>query len=415
MRGRWTAMATALLLSALLPLSGRAHAAELEASKAQLKSIQQRISNTQQRLDSTGSERGEAQRTLRKAEQALADTHQRIDQLQQQQQQTRQQLKQLGQRQKALEAQRHAQQKALGEQMRALYEMGRQPRFKMLLNGDDPTELERFQRYLDSLNEARAKQLARLETLNQQLADNQRDTRKQQQQLSELLANLQQRQQQLTEQRQQRQKALAKLDQRYQSQQSRLSDLKSEREEAESMVDQLQQQLAQARREREAEARRQQQASAKSSTSKAGESGLTQSELAAEPATTHHRASGGQHSKWPVDGRLLARFGQGDGIDRNGVLIAASAGTPVRAVAAGQVVFAHWMRSFGNLVIIEHDGVLTLYAHNQSLTVSAGDRVDRGAVIAHVGDSGGRHRPALYFEVRRGGRPIDPDHWLARR
>jgi len=113
---------------------------------------------------------------------------------------------------------------------------------------------------------------------------------------------------------------------------------------------------------------------------------------------------------------VLSRFGAGEGVDRDGLLIKAAAGSPVKAVHAGRVVFADWMRGFGNLLIIDHgDGVMTLHAHLQHFTVSPGDAVTVGQTIAAVGVSGGRTTPALYFAVRRNGEPIDPSTWIARR
>jgi septal ring factor EnvC (AmiA/AmiB activator) len=113
---------------------------------------------------------------------------------------------------------------------------------------------------------------------------------------------------------------------------------------------------------------------------------------------------------------MLATYGNGDGVDRNGMLIGAAAGTPVSAVHAGRVVFANWMRGFGNLLIVDHgDNVMTLYAHLQRFDVEVGAQVTRGDTLAAVGDSGGRDSPALYFEVRKDGDPIDPSDWIARR
>ena len=69
----------------------------------------------------------------------------------------------------------------------------------------------------------------------------------------------------------------------------------------------------------------------------------------------------------------------------------------------------------GLLIILDHgDGFMTLYGHNQSLFRSAGDWVGPGEVIAAVGNSGGLPAPSLYFEVRKGTRPLNPHEWFAR-
>jgi septal ring factor EnvC (AmiA/AmiB activator) len=94
------------------------------------------------------------------------------------------------------------------------------------------------------------------------------------------------------------------------------------------------------------------------------------------------------------------------------VLIEAPGGSEVRAVSHGRVAFADWLRGFGLLIIVDHgDDYMTLYGHNQSLFRTVGDWVEAGEVIAGVGDSGGRDRPGLYFELRHRGQPLDPAQW----
>jgi len=120
---------------------------------------------------------------------------------------------------------------------------------------------------------------------------------------------------------------------------------------------------------------------------------------------------------WPVSGSLLASYGGTlpDGRRSDGVLIAAPAGSPVKAVADGTVVFADWMTGYGNIMIIDHgNGYMSLYAHNDGLLRDAGDAVKRGEAVASVGTSGGQERPALYFELRRNGSPVNPAGWLTR-
>ena len=119
---------------------------------------------------------------------------------------------------------------------------------------------------------------------------------------------------------------------------------------------------------------------------------------------------------WPVNGRVVARFGSQRGDDPrakwDGVLISASAGSTVRAVHGGRVVFADWLRGAGLLVILDHGGgYLSLYGHNQSLLKDAGDTVKAGDPIATVGTSGGQSSPAVYFAIRHQGRPADPTTW----
>ena len=118
---------------------------------------------------------------------------------------------------------------------------------------------------------------------------------------------------------------------------------------------------------------------------------------------------------WPVRGRLVSTFGpKTKGLHNDGINIAAPRGTPVRAVERGVVAYAgNELRGFGNLLLIKHDGGwITAYAHNETLAVKPGDRVDRGQVIARVGSTGSVSTPQLHFELRRGKRAINPERHL---
>ncbi len=119
---------------------------------------------------------------------------------------------------------------------------------------------------------------------------------------------------------------------------------------------------------------------------------------------------------WPVKGKIIGNFGKNrvaGGVKWRGLLIAAKQGTPVKAVADGTVVFADWLNSYGYVVIVEHGkSYMSLYGHNQQLFKAVGDTVSAKEVIAGVGNSGRSGEPALYFEVRHKGKPMNPSKWL---
>ena len=121
---------------------------------------------------------------------------------------------------------------------------------------------------------------------------------------------------------------------------------------------------------------------------------------------------------WPVKGPVLAPYGTPrgkSGVIWQGVLIGARAGDAVRSIHRGRVAYADWFRGLGLLIIVEHDGgFMSLYGHNRTLIRETGDWVDSGEVIATVGDSGGSAKPALYFEIRHAGTPVDPGRWCVR-
>jgi septal ring factor EnvC (AmiA/AmiB activator) len=95
------------------------------------------------------------------------------------------------------------------------------------------------------------------------------------------------------------------------------------------------------------------------------------------------------------------------------MFIKAPEGTDVRAVAGGRVVFANWLRGFGNLIIVDHGGeYLSIYGNNQSLLKQAGAAVKAGEVIASAGNTGGNEESGLYFELRHLGKAFDPAGWV---
>jgi septal ring factor EnvC (AmiA/AmiB activator) len=119
----------------------------------------------------------------------------------------------------------------------------------------------------------------------------------------------------------------------------------------------------------------------------------------------------------PIKGELANRFGaqrSGGGPSWKGLFIRSPVGQEVRAVAPGRVVFADWLRGFGNLLIIDHGkSYLTIYGNNESVLKQVGDTVGTGDTVATVGASGGNMESGLYFEIRHEGKAFDPMRWVS--
>ncbi|MFM9270371.1 murein hydrolase activator EnvC family protein [Halomonas elongata] len=353
-----------------------------QEARQRLDAIGERIQSVTQELDATGQERDEASEALRKIETQLAETHSRLDDIQAQRRSLNDEVIELEEERERLEAERQEQIAALEQQIDALYRLGLTPQLKLLLNQDDPSRLDRLQTYLNHLAEARNARLEELDRLDKALDDNQRALDERGQQLEQLAAELEKRSAELASQMDERKALVAKLDERYATKEARLSALDQDRAHAEQVLQQVQERLARLERP--------------------------------PPSTAIGETRG--DLPWPVQGKVTSAFRQGRGVHRDGMLIRTAAGTPVEAVHAGRVVFADWMRGFGNLLIIDHgDGVMTLYAHLQHFSTEVGAAIETGQTIGVVGASGGQSSPGLYFEVRRAGDPIDPQSWVARR
>jgi len=112
---------------------------------------------------------------------------------------------------------------------------------------------------------------------------------------------------------------------------------------------------------------------------------------------------------WPVDGVVVSGFGMRWGRMHEGIDIAASSGTPVRAAAAGTVIHAGWLGGYGNLVVVDHgNGLATAYAHASVILVGVGQQVSQGETVSLVGSTGNSSGPHLHFEVRVSGVAVDP-------
>jgi len=116
---------------------------------------------------------------------------------------------------------------------------------------------------------------------------------------------------------------------------------------------------------------------------------------------------------WPVSGPVTSGFGVRWGRMHEGIDIAVGEGTPVRAAAAGTVIYAGWMSGYGNLVAVDHgNGLSTAYAHNSSLAVSVGQSVAAGEIVSYSGNTGNSTGPHVHFEVRVDGSAVDPLGYL---
>ena len=273
---------------------------------------------------------------------------------------------------------------ALSAQLRVAYMIGHQEPLKLLLNQQDPLHSGRLFAYYGYFGRARADQIARIQAQVQRLEQLDGELAQQQSELATLKAAQQQQLGQMERARNQRQQVLASLTAAARTREQSLARLKSQQAALEGLLRELNRSL--------------------------------KSIAPPDNATAFGRARG--QLPWPVAGQLTAQYGdtRASGVRWEGVVIATERDAPVRAVSSGRVVYADWLPGLGLLVIVDHgEGYMSLYGHNDRLLKAAGESVAAGEPIAAAGDTGGRAAPELYFEIRQGGKPVNPAPWFRAR
>jgi len=370
MARRWTLLA--LLLPGVLAAAGGDDAQTLDRAIAELERRQQALQ----------SERGQVHEELARLEEAMGRLAGRLRELAQQDRRLRSQAAELEEARKERRAELAELRRQLAELIRAAYLAGREERLKLLLNQEDPALVGRMLAYHDYLARERSEKieasrrlLAEIEALSEEIEAKRR-------RLERLTAEVGEQRRQLAERNEARQALLARIDAQLKAAGERLRQMREDRRRLARVI------------EASAQALR-----------------------ALEPPGGIAFAKRRGKLRWPLEGRLGARFGTEKIADLrwDGVIIWAPEGREVKAVHPGRVAYADWLRGYGLLLIIDHgDGYMTLYGHNQALLKELGDWVTEGEVIGLAGRSGGLRRAGIYFGIRHQGKAVDPARWCRR-
>jgi len=346
---------------------------QLESVKSEIERITREVSAEQVERDRLTRELKSAELSLGKAREALLEV--------------RRERAEGAARRAALAAEKRTREKdlddnraALAGQMRAAYLIGQQEPLKLLLNQKDPTLAGRMFVYYSYFGRARAGQIRLIEDDVQRLAELDSELEAEDARLAELEKQQRAQLSELEQAHEKRTLVLANLEAQTHSRAQSLERLRTQQAGLERLVRELR-------------------------------AAIERYPVEGNDAFTRLRGK----LAWPVSGQLLARFGdaRAGGVRWDGVLVATERGAPVKAVCQGRVIYADWLPGLGLLAIVDHgDGYLSLYGHNDRLLKAVGEHVDAGDTIAAAGDSGGSPRPELYFEIRKGGRPVDPRPWF---
>lgn len=375
-------------------------AAPPEAKREELQDLRGRIKSLQKDIARTEGSRADAAEELREAELAISDANRRLRELSGERTAAQTALASLDGQSQKLSARITAQQSQLSRLFTRQYYAGETEAMRHLLSGNDPNQVARDAHFLSLLSRAKAdliRELGNTLTEKKRLAG---QAREKSEELAEIEKSQQRERAGLIEQKKKRQTVLARLSDRIKAQRREVSKLKRDEKRLATLIAGLGRIVAKPARMPRTQGPT-----------------LRNERIpdASLPEDAFSRLKG--RLSLPTRGELANRFGtprQEGGTTWKGVFIRAADGAEVKAIAPGRIVFADWLRGFGNLAIIDHgDGYLSVYGNNESLYKAVGHAVKAGEAIASVGNSGGNPETGLYFELRHLGQPIDPLKWVS--
>jgi septal ring factor EnvC (AmiA/AmiB activator) len=347
---------------------------ELEEVREKISELQRNMRRDTDRRDALSGQLRAAEENVRSARGRLTDVRKRIEE-------SDAKLEALALERARNEAALREQRDVLAAELRTAYVGGRQEQLKMLLSQEDPATLGRMLVYYGYFGRARAAKISEIQGIVAELDEDAKAEAAERERLAALEAESRQELTAVDAARDERSRALRAMNAQIKNRNDSIAKLKREAASLEKLIADLRRAM---------------------------------SDLPPTGGQAFEKIRG--RLAWPVAGRLTTRFGQarGGGLKWNGVMIEAPRGTAVKALYDGRVAYADWLPGMGLLVIVDHGGYMSLYAHNEQLYKAVGDRVTGGETIATVGDTGGRSQPGLYLEIRRGAKPVDPIPWFRR-
>jgi len=356
---------------------------ELQQNK--LDKLRLRINEIQTSLAKQQDKHSKLRNELKKSEKSIGKVNHQLKIIKRKLRNQQSELRKLRVKQQASLADLIKQRSALGGQIRTAYAIGRQEYLKLLLNQQEPAVMGRTLVLYNYLNRARIESIEKINVKVTQLASLEKEIKKQTVKLTSIQQKRLNKKRALEKNKQKRTVVLNKLNKKIRTRKQKLAQAKTDAQQLEDLMQGLRRALADV----------------------PSNAGVRKSFLSQK----------GRY-RLPVRGRISSRYGSKrgkTGLRWQGVIIRAKQGATVRSISHGRVAFADWLRGFGLMVIVDHGkGYMSLYGHNDSLYVETGDWIEVGDEIASVGRSGGRKKPALYFEIRHNGKPTNPLRWVKR-
>ena len=378
--------------------ASRRPAADKTAIEARRAETQNRIEEVRSSISQKSSVKKKLEEEMKQSEVKIREVRQSLQKLRSERTLKSQEKTVLG-----LENELSHEQKILEEinrQRLELLTLERQPQWA----ASDPNQKARTHMMLSLLAKKSTESIHRLEKNQKELSRALERSKRTSDSLQKTLQEERSEQTRLTKERRERQLTAAKLNRELASQTMTLKRLQNDEKRLGSLVASLQR--------KEAEAQKAAQRRAAAAAKRSGK----QTKTASVPAPQKALVSTGPRMN-PVPGKVVARFGEKRTVsgktDRwQGTVFSVTRDEGVHAVRDGKVVFADYLRGYGNLIILDHGaGYFTVYGNNATLEKDIGDKVKAGDVISRAGKNEGAVS-VLYFELRHNGKPIDPTGWL---
>jgi len=373
-------------------LAGIHHA---HASQQQdLENLRQRISALQQEMEKTSDSKSETADALRESERAISNSNRLLYKLARQQREANLTLSQLQQQSKQVSGEMQEQQLLLAKLLHQQYLGGKQEYFILLLNNRDPNQAARELQYYEYIAQSRASWLKTMRGNLAKLNAVTAQAKQKNMELAALQAEQSRQKQSLLREKNARQQVLNKIALQLRQQRQQIGRLQRDENHLAKLLEKLSRIVTQP---------------------KTGPAPKNNGEPATRAQSAPFVTLKGK-LPLPVKGKIANKFGSkrpDSPVLWKGLFVQAAASQQVSAIAPGRVIFADWLRGFGNLLIIDHGlGYMSLYGNNETLYKQVGDELQAGDIIAAVGNSGGNENYGLYFELRHEGIPLDPGKWV---
>ncbi len=375
-----------------LSLTGAAYASQQE----ELENLRRRIAEMQNEISKTSESKTEAADALRASERKISDSNRKLQQLSEQQHETNSKLNALQIEQKQLNLKLSRQKELLEKLLYQQYLGGKNEYLKLMLDNQDPNKVARDLQYLQYIARDRADWLENLRRDLKSLNRVQEEARTQSQTLEKLRDEQTEQREKLQQEQNERKLILGQVSKQLSEQRREITRLQHNETRLANLVSKIAEMLAKPK-----------------SKSLFRNNNLPDNRFDEKP---FEQMMG--RLALPVRGEITNKFGTprpDSTVIWKGLFIRTASGQHVKVVAAGRVVFADWLRGFGNLLIVDHgNAYMSLYGNNETLYKQVGDELHGGDTVASVGNSGGNADSGLYFELRHESLPLDPLKWMAK-